>query len=220
MVRFIFFFLCHLSSTLLANFESYDEIVDKLSKYGTTEKIKTKKPTFKKDIPPMVHMGLGLTQSFFGTHGSSSGVPLADQSPTVSIQNQGGVMINLGVDVLNRNWGLEGSYANFGIQETEDRSLQLREFAIKGVYKPLLSSTWTLRTGVGMSARFLDIISSGQNQINQSHKTPSGLFFLALDNYLTPFVSVGADLGLKTALIEDTIDRASVDLTFRVDTHF
>lgn len=198
-------FVC---SSAFSNYESYDEIVDKLSYYNksstsTNQAYRSEIRTFSR-----AHVGLGLSQTFF----DADAVALDS-----SMQNQGGLLINVGVDVLNPSWGLEGSYSNFGSQNTNNSEIKLREFSIKGLYKPSINKTWTMRMGAGVSSRFLDISNPATNV---SFKTPSALFLFGLDSYISQFVSVGADLSFKTAMISDTIDNNSVDLAFRVDTHF
>ncbi len=191
-----------------ADYEGYDEIVEKLSKYKNTElqsnaAYRTEMRTFSR-----AHIGLGLTQTFYD----------ADASGLNSrMQNQGGLLFNLGVDVFSTAWGLEGSYANFGSLETSNSSLRLREFNLKALYKPNINKVWNMRMGLGFSSRFLDISNSLQSR---SFRTPSGVFTFGIDSYLNSFISVGADINFKTAMIEDTIDKNSVDLAFRVDTHF
>jgi hypothetical protein len=197
-----------ISTYSFADYESYDEIVDKLSSYKNTElrqnqAYRAEIRTFSK-----AHIGLGLTQSFFDADavGFNS-----------KIQNQGGLLINVGVDVFNPSWGVEGSYANYGTSNESNSQLKLREFTLKGLYKPSIDKTWSMRIGLGFSSRFLDISNT---LANSKYKTPSGLFLFGIESYINSFVSVGADINFKTAMISETIDKNSVDLAFRVDTHF
>ncbi len=205
---FIFFLPLVFCLSANANYESYDEIVTKLSSYESVER--DPNPAYRSDIRTFsrAHIGLGIAQTFFDADAAAL---------DSSMQNQGGLLINVGVDVLNQHWGLEGSYTNFGTQNTSGSEIKLREFAIKGLYKPSLNKTWSLRLGLGVSSRFLDI---NNPSTNEAYKTPSGLFLFGVDSYISKFISVGADLNFKTAMIDDTIDKNSVDLAFRVDTHF
>lgn len=192
-----------------AQYESYDEIVEKLSKYTDTTPIKrSSKPSFETRDFAMVHAGLGITQTFYDA--DAAGL-------NSSMQNQGGLLINIGADVLSRKWAIEGSFANYGRTETSNSNIKLREYTLKGLYKPSITKNWSMRLGLGFSSRFLDV----QNAVtNQSYKTPSGLFLMGIDTYISRMISVGADLNFKTSMIDDTIDKNSVDLSFRVDTHF
>lgn len=192
----------------LADYENYDEIVDKLSKYSDgdlreNQAYRTEVRTFSR-----AHLGLGLVQTIYDAD---------SENLSRSMQNQGGLIVNVGVDVFNQYWGLEGSYANYGNNRTQNATLKLREFAVKGLYKPTLNKTWSMRLGLGFSSRFLDV-----NSLNggQSAKTPSSLFLVGVESYISSMVSLGADFSLKTAMISDTIDKNSADFIFRIDTHF
>lgn len=191
-----------------ADYESYDEIVDKLSNYETTEL--SKNPAYRGELRSFsrAHIGLGLAQTFFD----------ADATALDSnMQNQGGLAINIGVDVLSHKWGIEGSYSNFGTNNVDATQIKLREFSLKGLYKPTLSKNWSMRVGMGFSSRFLNINNPATSE---EYKTPSAVFVMGLDSYINSFVSIGADFSFKTAMIDDTIDKNSADVSFRVDTHF
>ena len=203
-----FLLLFVISNVSAADYENYDEIVNKLSRY-TSEELRESSPTgLEVRSFSRAHIGMGFSQTFF-----DADAPALNSS----LQNQGGLLINVGVDLFSPRWGLEGSYSNFGTQNTSNSTIQLREFAIKGLYKPALNASWNMRLGLGMSSRFLDV-ENAQTAVN--YRTPSGLFLFGIDSYINSFISVGADINFKTAMINDTIDRNSVDLAFRVDTHF
>lgn len=193
----------------LADFESYDQIVDKLSKYSKDNREIKAQSSGSLRSYSMAHIGLGASQTFYDPSRS----PLS----STSFQNQGGLIINVGVDVFSPRWGLEGSFANYGRLNNQDTDIRLREFSLKGLYKPVLSNDWNMRMGIGMSSRFLDLQTP---LASASYKTPSGLFTIGVDSYINSFISVGADLNFKTAMISESIDKSSVDLAFRVDTHF
>lgn len=191
-----------------ADYESYDEIVDKLSKYSNTEVIKKPVYTSSSRTFSTAHLGLGFTQTFYDADASNL---------NSNMQNQGGLLVTVGVDLLNEQWGVEGSFINFGKLETSNSDVKLKEFTIRGLYKPSVAKNWNMRLGLGVSSRFLDVSNS---ETNRSYKTPSGLFLFGIESYMNSFISVGADLSFKTAMINDTIDKNSVDLAFKVDTHF
>jgi len=192
-----------------ADFESYDQIVDKLSKYSKDNREVKAQNSRSVRSYSMAHIGLGASQTFYDPSRS----PLS----STSLQNQGGLIINVGVDVFSSQWGLEGSFANYGRLNNQETDIRLREFSLKGVYKPMLSNDWNMRLGIGISSRFLDLRTPLGSA---SYKTPSGLFTVGVDSYINSFISVGADLNFKTAMISDSIDQNSVDLAFRIDTHF
>ena len=197
-----------ISVPCFSNYEGYDQIVDKLTQYDKEDH--KANHAYRPEIRTYskAHVGLGISQTFF----DADAVGFDSR-----MQNQGGMIINMGVDVLNRHWGLEGSYSNYGSSSNSNSQIKLREYALKGLYKPAINKTWSMRLGLGFSSRFLEISNP---QTNESYKTPSGLVLIGLDSYINSFISVGADLNFKTAMISDTIDKTSVDLAFRIDTHF
>lgn len=196
------------SSTTLADYENYDEIVDKLSKASEDEV--RENPAYRTEIRTFsrAHLGLGLVQTLYDADTANFNSPM---------QNQGGLIVNLGVDVFNQYWGLEGSYANYGSSNSDNTTLKLREFTVKGLYKPSINKTWSVRLGLGVSSRFLDVTNNGRGQ---SAKTPSGVFLIGVESYISSLISLGADFSLKSAMIGDTIDKNSADFIFRIDTHF
>ncbi len=208
MKKILFIITLVVSASALSDYEGYDEIVNKLSAYS--KKDLRDNQAYRSEIRTYskVHLGLGLSQTFFD----------ADAAGFDSrMQNQGGLLINVGVDVLNQNWGIEGSYSNFGTANNNNSQIQLKEFSLKGLYKPSINKTWSMRMGLGISSRFLYISNP---TTNESYKTPSALFLFGVESYISQMISVGTDLGFKAAMIDDTIDKNSVDLSFRIDTHF
>ncbi|MCB0378850.1 MAG: outer membrane beta-barrel protein [Bdellovibrionales bacterium] len=196
---------------LWANYEqydNYDDIVEKLSAYNKADLRENVAYRSQVRSYSRAHAGIGMGQTFFDADA---------QGFNSSMQNQSGILLSLGVDLLNEKWGVEGVFTNFGRADTEGTKLRLKEYAIKGLYKPSLSKSWNMKLGLGLSSRFLDVANS---QINQSYRTPAGMLSIGIDSYLTSFLSIGAEMNYKTALIDDTIDKNSVDLNLRVDTHF
>ena len=204
----VFILTVFIGFNTMADYESYDEIVDKLSKYTTTEVTTKPRYTDSSRTFSTAHLGLGFTQTFYDADATNF---------NSRMQNQGGFLVTVGVDLLNEKWGIEGSYINYGKLEASNSSLKLKEFTIRGLYKPSIAKNWNMRLGLGVSSRFLDIANA---EINQSYKTPNGLFLFGIESYMNSFISVGADLSFKTAMINDTIDKNSIDLAFKVDTHF
>lgn len=198
-----------LTSTVWADYENYDQIVEKLTRYSQKKQQKeVATSTETSNQFSQAHIGLGFMQTFYdaNTPGSKN-----------SIQNQGGLLLNVGIDIFSPQWAMEGSYANFGTQESNALRLALREYSLKVLHKPNMGGLWNLRLGAGFSSRFLDI---SQSNSNTRHQTPSALFTFGLESHLNSFMSIGADLNFKTAMISETIDKNSVDLAFRIDTHF
>jgi len=189
------------------SYESYDDIVDKLSRYNDGSVIERKRY---KPLHTRAHAGMGLSQTFFQSSSSDG-----DQNGL----EHGGLMLSLGMDVFSSRWGIEGSFQNFGRSQGATSQYQLREWNMKAFYKPQIGLDWFLRVGGGVSSRFLKV-KNLDTQAEREWNTPSLSLTLGVDTYLTRMLSFGADLNYKNALIQDTIDSQSIDVSFRIDTHF
>ena len=127
-------------------------------------------------------------------------------------------MLSLAVDILSPEFGLEGNYYNYGRHSDSQSSIRLKEFALRGLYRPEISKAWFAKAGLGFSSRSLRV--DPREGEGREYRTPSMMFSFGIDAYLNSFLSVGAEFAFKTAMIPDTIDRNSADLTVRLDTHF
>ena len=194
--------------TSWANYEKYDNIVDKLSE-NLTQEVRKKpnmttlnnlRKTFKNSF------SLGLTQTFYNF---SSNISLS------GVHNQGGLSLSLG-----RNWtpelSTEASYTYFSEVGGSYNLIRLSELTLRGIYQSPNIKNWNIRIGFGLSSRFLNVQGPNPIQVN----TPSALVLLGVVSYLGPRVSIGSDITFKTATVDDTIDRNSMDLAFKVNTHF
>jgi hypothetical protein len=188
-------------------YENYDDIVDRLS--ADTDGLYKPRKGFRRNYT-RAHAGIGLSQTFYQSSSSDG-----DRNGL----RHGGMMLAFGVDLLTPRWAVEGAYHNFGRSEGETTRYQLKEVALKMFYKPNVYKSWFLRLGGGFSSRFLNITTFQDNR-KQRHETPSMLITVGADTLLTSAVSFGVDLNIKNSLIEDTIDRRSVDVSLRIDTHF
>ena len=200
-------FLLSLSAYAFDEYEGYDDIVDRLTSDDDTfyNGYTLYGAQFTK-----AHAGIGMSQTFYNS--SSAG---GDSNG----QRHGGMMIALGVDLLSRKWSVEGAFHNFGRSQGDNASFQLKEVALKLLYKPNIVRSWFLRVGGGLSSRFLQVTRYNDQSISKQ-ETPSMLGTVGVDTYITNGISFGIDLNLKNSLIQDTIDRRSVDVSLRLDTHF
>lgn len=188
-------------------YEGYEDIVDRLTadtdNYYNRSRIDFRKLT-------RAHAGIGMSQTFYQSSSSDG-----DRNGL----RHGGLMLALGVDLLSRSWTIEGIYHNFGRSEGQSTRFQLKEVALKLLYKPHFINSWFLRFGGGMSSRFLKV-TNFETATGRNYQTPSLLANIGMDTFITDAISFGIDFNFKSALIEDTIDRRSVDVSLRLDTHF
>lgn len=206
----LIFFFAHptWAYTTDTNYESYDQIVNRLSKRSKVDVRHARVNTLTGRSYSRAHAGIGMGQTFF-----DSNYPSDSQ-----IQQQGGLMLGLAVDLLSPQFGLEGNFYNYGQHSDSKSSIRLKEFALRALYRPQISKGWYAKAGLGFSSRFLQV-----NEVNaqaRQYRTPSMMLSMGVDAYLNSFLSVGAEFAFKTAMIHDTVDKNSADLTVRLDTHF
>lgn len=137
---------------------------------------------------------------------------------THAFMGQRGLQVSAGIDLFSPNWMTEGTFRNFG--ETEDSAIRIsmQEWELKVIYKDRLARALGFRAGGGLSARYLTVRAPKAAQIDFT--TPSTVANLGLDYFLSDVLSIGADISGRTAMVTDTPDKNSVDITLRVDTHF
>lgn len=189
----------------------YDSIVKELSASQSST------PLPEESVDPfdtiLLHAGAGLVTSHISL------------SPKYGSRISGfmnGFEANLGIDLFSRHWIAEGSVRTFGSEEiTTLQQVSLQEFDLKLVYQTPLARKWIMRAGTGLAARYLkykELTAAGLEESNYS--TPAGIMSVNLSTPITKSVSLGADLGYRWALIDDSIDRSSLDGSLRIDAHF
>ena len=134
-----------------------------------------------------------------------------------------GLQVSLGIDLFSRHWMAEGTIRNFGKSKRDNMESTLREFDLKLVYRSNLNTFLKFKTGAGLSGRFLKLRKldglADESDVTE-YSTPSSMFFVGLSSFITDGLSIGAEAAGRISMISDTVDRNSLDLTLRVDTHF
>ena len=159
----------------------------------------------------MLHGGVGLVSSYLnvGTKSSSLSGLLT------------GVEASFGIDLFSSYWLAEGSIRSFGSDQiAKDLHISLREFDLKLIHRNPLNQHMLMRFGTGLSARYMDASGPLIPEGRLMQTTPAMILMLGLQAYLTRGVSLGADLSYRNPLIEETIDRSSLDASLRLDAHF
>ena len=155
-----------------------------------------------------IHTGVGFVQS-------AQGVVLPNgMSSSIATR---GVQVALGIDLLDPAWAAEGTVRTMTDEDALNFRAQLQEFDLKVLYRPLFANASRLRIGAGVSGRYLTI----ENQGTQFDSvTPSSVVTVGADFYVSNQISLGLDLGYRSALVADSFDRSSIDGTIRLDAHF
>lgn len=178
-----------------------------------------------------IHMGFGLVTSAF-TFKTPNG--------SSEFSAPRGFQASMGIDLFSPQWLAEGIVRSYSSSSGDKSTISLQEFDLRIAYVHLLQSNLFLRGGLGIAARYMDLriqesIVSDENQespitvnppkrqyqsIEYNYTTPSSVAFVGVDSYLNDLLSVSGELSLRSAMIEETIDKQAVDLTVRLDFHF
>ena len=129
-----------------------------------------------------------------------------------------GIQFTLGVDLFSKNWLTEGSVLSYYRSHVADKIVSLKEFDIQFIYKKRFRS-WALKSGLGLAARYMDIYDQ-KIEIEHHYSTPAYLMSMNSELYLTANMGVSADLSWRSAIIRETADKNSLNLSFRLNTHF
>lgn len=130
-----------------------------------------------------------------------------------------GFQIALGIDLFDPSWMAELALRNFGTRESGTESQSLREVDLKVLHRVSIGQKLGYRVGAGLSTRYLKF-SDPAYDVSLSEESPNLIFATGLDSYVTDHVSLGAEIGFRTALVDQSMDKNSVDLMLRLETSF
>lgn len=185
---------------------SYDDLVNQLNR---------KKQSYKQSAAHdpfdtlKIHAGLGLITS-------------ANQVSTTkgsSTRYQNGFQLSVGIDLFSPEWAAEAALRNFGQASTGSETRSLREFDLKMMNRGSLSSAVGYRLGAGLGTRYLKIEDGAQN-ISVNDSTATAIIFGGFEAFASKNMSLGIETGFRTALMNDTADKGSLDMMIRLDTYF
>lgn len=181
---------------------SYEDLIDRLS---------TKKKNF---IPRAedpfetvkIHAGIGFINSFsyFKIKNSTYN------------RHQNGIQLSVGMDLFTPQWYSEGSFKNFGLTESGSEEWTIREFDVRIGFKEQIARPWGYHLHAGLANRFYSL-KDELNGISAEGQTPSLLAGLGIHAQVNPNLSFGFELNGKNALINNTEDKGSVDMIFKVN---
>jgi hypothetical protein len=204
--------LAHASTEDESSELGYDAIVDQLSKENAATTVRARQPvaTSSSMDSVMIHGGLGFANFVQGINFDDG---------TATTLNQRGIQAALGIDLFSPNWMSEGTFRTFAEDGDAKVRAAVHEFELKMLFKDrLTASRFGYRAGVGITGRYLTIKRKGFAE--ESYTTPMSVATLGGDLFVNDRFSLGADINARNALIGETIDHNSYDLTLRVDAHF
>lgn len=193
----------------LEDYETYDSIVGQLSTNRSYQpKLKTNDPY--ENI--RIHAGIGMAMSMtnFKTKGKNQ---------TGFFQ---GMELVFGIDLFSNTWLAQGSFRNFGRTELDNNignEAQLSEFDLLLVYRPLINKHFRLRTSGGIAARYLNYYEAATGN-ELKYTTPAWAISFGLESAINKTLTLTADVNLRSAMIEETIDDNSFGAAVRLDANF
>lgn len=182
---------------------SYDDLLNELS---------SKKKNFVKK-----------EQSSFDDVRLHAGIGYANSFTNISTQNENfsrhasGIQLSVGMDLFSANWYSEGVFRNYGLTSSGSEEFTLREVDLKIGYTNNLQSIWSYSLSSGLSNRFLRFSDSSRG-ISVDDTTPSLVISSGMTAQLHKNLSIGAEIGARSALVNRTADKNSVDFALRLTT--
>ena len=191
---------------------SFDSIVSELK--TSTEDIKPVQDFNDPWEQIGVYGGLGLAANYLDLQ-----IPGATRTSGILK----GLQAHFGIDLFTKYLRAEGAFRAFA-QDSIDSNVHasLKEFELRTVLLPAPYAKNTLRLGLGLSARYLDVASRNtlNGWRNQSTSTPASVLSMGVERKISKNFSVGPDLSYRSALIEDTFDKSSWDFCLKMDANF
>ncbi|MCB0351400.1 MAG: hypothetical protein KDD38_09470 [Bdellovibrionales bacterium] len=189
------------------SYSGYDSIVKELTSSTYSNKsINTSTEMIK------FHAGLGVLTSRLSMN-LPKGLP--------SLKTLRGFEARFGIDLFSPNWVAETAVRTFNPEEFADAELSMREFDLLLLYTAAIDRPIHFNIGGGMSARYLDI-SGGtiSEQFARKNTTPASVLTTGLHAFLTPGLSIGAQLSYRSPIVRETIDNGSLDGSVRLAGRF
>jgi hypothetical protein len=183
----------------------YDELINRIN---TKRAAVTKSDTRSFDNLS-IHAGFGLLSAM-------NDVKINNKD---SYRYQNGFLLALGIDLFSENFYAEGELRNFGQTTSGSETRSLRELDLKLCFKNDLVNRTGFHLGAGLGTRYMKL-SDPLAKRNIEDTTPSFLLSGGIDSYLNKNLSLGFEVSWKTAMITNTIDKNSLDLGIRLDSHF
>lgn len=152
-----------------------------------------------------------------------TGIGYSNSLTNINAQNQNltrfatGIQLSVGMDLFSPNWYSEGVFRNYGLTTLGTEEMSLREIDLKVGYTNNLEGIWSYSLSTGLSNRFLRFSDPSQN-IDIDDTTPSLAISSGFIAQIHKNVSLGAELSARSAIINRTSDKSSLDFALRLNT--
>jgi hypothetical protein len=183
-------------------YESYDEIVDKLSSYRS-QKLSTQLST---SLPrERFHISVGASNT--STNINMFG--LGSVSHT-------GFLLGAAFPIIEKQFFLELNGKFYGGVDQDGISSDLQQFDSRLVHKESMEFA-ILNLGAGMSTRFLSVRGPDGTEVN--YRIPSLLLMTGLERRFSTRMSLGADIGYHRSFKSDSNGKNTIELAFHLNYH-
>ena len=183
---------------------SYDELLNEIS---AKKKRLAAGDTREANEPPRLHAGLGYVNSFTNLSANRKNYN----------RHASGIQVSLGADLSSPNWIAEGIFRNFGTSSSGSEDFSIRDIEGRVAYTDKLEGVWHYNLGAGLSNRFLKF-SDSTSGVNVDETTPSFVISTGFSAKVHKRLSLGAELSARTPMSNNSADKSSVDVAFRLTT--
>lgn len=130
---------------------------------------------------------------------------------------QNGLQLMAGIDLFTKDIYAEGIFRNFGVTHSGNEAITLRELDFKLGYKKLISNMWTYKISTGLANRYINF-ENKLERWSQDSITPSFLGAMGMSAKLSSNLYFTVEASGRSALVSNTIDKNSLDLTLQLQT--
>jgi len=191
------------------SFTSYEAIVNELKADA-------------EDFPEPVQDELGWDEVAL-----SAGMSVATSFISITSPNgaTGGGMLKgfeifTGANLFSKKARAEIGFRTFAPEDFGKVHVDLREFEARLIFLPVLRDKLTMRMGLGLTARYMDI-DGRAGGVSEHHEatTPASAIILGVERRLSKAVTVGPDIAYRSAL-SDSFDKSAWDAAIRLNATF
>lgn len=182
-------------------YESYDEIVNKLSKYRREQASAQMSVSVPRE---KFHVSFGL--------GNNSTRISNSQVGTVS---QNGFVLGVAQPLISQLLFAEVFAKFYQDSKTESVTSELQQYELRISLKEQMSFA-LLNFGIGTAARFMSVQTPS---LHNDYRIPSALATLGLERRFTSRLSIAGDVAFHRSLKEDSNGKNATELILRINYH-
>lgn len=130
-----------------------------------------------------------------------------------------GVAFGLGVDLIPGLFIAEGTFENYGKTQSGSSELQLKQFALRGIYEKSVNSKVTARVINGLAVRTIKFTDELKN-IDSKKSAPNYMLGVGFNTWLSQSLEIGAEFTGQTALVSDPIIKSALNVALKLNAIF